>query len=344
MFSRRPPSRRAGEPRGGSGRGTAARCQDARVLDWRPAERKEAESRYAGAFERARAWALERHSEIQQAREEAREVAERLLRQPPRRRDLLMRNHPRYSGWRLASVLLDEVDGWAGRTGDRWAVATVAAGLVRSIGADDGATACDVAGRGLRILAELQLDAGDLAAAGHSLAEARRRLRHGSGDPLARARLLETTGILLAARGRRRGEAFLAGAARLYSDLSESAGEGRARILGALYVLGGEVDPAVAPRAALVAGAASEEPSAARVRGALDELRFGLDLLDPAEDLELYRAASRRLSEVTGFGLAGVGVATTPPYLSPPPGPALGLEGRVAGKGGSAPEGSAAPT
>lgn len=304
----------------GSGKGAAQGLApasganpEARLLHWRPAEPGPRESRYAAAFARARDQALGHHRKIAAARAAAQAAARQLLAEPAERREMLLHNHPRFGathcgGWRLASVLVDEVEGgsWGtpGQTphepphetlAERTRLAELASGLVPEGSPDaddaDGPLAADTAARVWRVLGDLQRRGGDLDAAGLSLARARRHLRRGSGDPLERAALLEASGRLLSARGRRRAWACLAGAAKLYTQLAETDGEARCRVSLALHVLGSGPQPPGAP-------SEPHSPSPGEIREAVDELLFGLDLLDPDAEPELFEAALRRLRQV----------------------------------------------
>jgi|GEM_PF-5343169 len=283
---------------------------EARLLQWRPAEAGHRESRYAAAFARARDTALDHHRELAEARSAIQEAARQLLGEPAERREMLLRNHPRFGdtrcgGWRLAAALIDEVEARDGEGLERSTrLAELAAGLAqRAVGtgtgtatgtgdAAGGRLAADTAARAWRVLGDLQRRQSDLAAASESVARARRHLRRGSGDPLERAALLEATGRVLSARGRRRARAFLAGAAKLYAQLAETDGEARSRVCLALDVLGGSPQsPGGSPQPDALAPA--------EIRQAVDELRFGLDLLDLDSEPELSDAGQRRLREVS---------------------------------------------
>ena len=311
----------------------------ARLLMWRPAETDPEESRYAAAFSHARDVALDHHRQITAARSAVRAAARMLLAEPAERREMLLHNHPRFAaarcgGWRLAAVLVDEVEAMEGEPlEERLRLAELATGLVPEtpVGAAEGATgdgegdsdpsgllAADTAARAWRVLGDLQRRRAELAVAGESLTRARRHQRRGSGDPLERAALREASGHLLAARGRRRARALLAGAAKLYAQLVEIDAEGRCRVCLGLEVLGYE-DPAFealgddphAPGAVPPARYPSVDPSAEEVREALDELHLGLDLLDPVDEPELFEAGRRRLRQLSaGSALeAGPGLA-----------------------------------
>ncbi len=243
---------------------------------------------------------------------------------------MLLHNHPRYGttgygGWRLASVLVDEVEGgsWGtpgqaqGETlAERIRLAELAAGLVPEASSDaddaDGPLAADTAARVWRVLGDLQRRGGDLDAAGRSLARARRHLRRGSGDPLERAALLEASGRLLSARGRPRARACLAGAAKLYTQLAETDGEARCRVSLALHVLGSGPRPPGAP-------SEPHSPSPGEIREAVDELHFGLDLLDPAAEPELFDTALRHLRQVSSRPAMEDGPPLAAPITPPAP-------------------------
>lgn len=260
----------------------------ARVLDWRPARAANRPGRYSDAFARARAWAVERHRHAVSDKSEAKRAAQRLLTAVPERRELLLRNRDGYGGWWLAAVLAEEARRMAvdrPRAGIK--LAELATRVGETLDGEGSALIADVAARAWGALGDLQRQVGDLAAAGESLARARRHLRRGTGEPLIRAEMLESTGRLLADRGRPRARRFLAGAAQVYCDLEETASEGRARVLLALHTL-------------LIQSSGE----------ALKELRLGLERIDRAAEPDLFRAGHRRLAELGAEAPAGSALAS----------------------------------
>ena len=254
-----------------------------RLLAW-PAS---AARRYDGAFEGAMSRVREIEPALLEERAAARRRARRLLGQPPARRRLLVDNHSGYGGWFLAALLLDEAERCVGLA-RRGAVPHQALRLT-ALAVDALAASRhdpeieplveDLRSRAWRVGAEGHRRLGDLEAAAGALAEARRHLRRGSGEPLERALLAESRGNLLAALGRRpRAEALLLAAARRFRRLGDSHLEGRARVTAGLVVAAGA-------------------NAAAGSRGG-ELLRRGLLLLDPARDGELAATAARRLSEI----------------------------------------------
>lgn len=265
-------------PAGGGGNDTAGLA--GRVLPWR---RRDA-GIYEEAFRRAVAGVVAEQLRISDERAAAARAATRLLRHEPRRRELLLRNHPGFGGWWLAATLADEAERrtrGAERPGPRAGggtaveLATLATEVAAALDDEPAAALIeDVTARSWRTLADAQRAAGDLDAAADSLARARRHLRRGTGEPLERAALLESSGLLLAARGRRRARTLLAAAAAVYARLEEPHLEGRARI--ALGLLEGEPRlAAVQLRRGLERVASGAEPElAARGRRRLAELRL----------------------------------------------------------------------
>ena len=239
---------------------------------------------YDDAFRRAIAGAVAAQPRIEGQRAAAGRAAAHLLHHEPRRRDLLLRNHPGFGGWWLAALLADEAE-LCNRARGRHATPATAGGsavelatLATEVAArldDEPAAALveDVTARSWRALADAQRAAGDLEAAADSLARARRHLRRGTGEPLERAALLESTGLLLAARGRHRARTLLAVAAAVYARLAEVHLEGRAR---------------------LALGLLEEEPREAAV-----ELRRGLECLESDAEPELAARGRRRLAELS---------------------------------------------
>jgi hypothetical protein len=258
---------------GGAGRG-------ARILRWR----RPGAGPYEHAFQRALRGALVYQRQVEGQRASAHRLAADLLRQAPGRRELLVRNHPAFGGWWLAALLADAAES-GGHTGGEdlhlASLATEAAAALGPAGAG-AALAEDVNARSWRVLADAQRKAGDLDAAADSLARARRHQRRGTREPLERAALLESSGLLLAARGRGRAAACLAAAASLYARLRERHAEGRARI---------------------TLGLLADDPGQAAVH-----LRRGLECLDAAADRGLAARARRRLA------------ALRPPLVPVPPG------------------------
>ena len=246
---------------GGAGRG-------ARILPWR----RPGVGPYEQAFQRALRGALVYQRQAEGQRASAHRLAADLLQQAPGRRELLLRNHPAFGGWWLAALLADAAE-TRGRTGgEDLHLASLATEAAAAVGAADAEAVLteDVNARSWRVLADAQRKAGDLDAAADSLARARRHQRRGTREPLERAALLESSGLLLAARGRGRAAACLAAAASLYACLRERHPEGRARThLG------------------LLAG----DPGQAAVH-----LRRGLECLDAAAEPDIAERARRRLA------------------------------------------------
>ncbi len=245
----------------------------ARILPWRGA------GIYERAFQRALQGAVALQRQVENQRAAARRAAGALLHRAPEHRGLLLRNHPAYGGWWLAALLADEAETRHGAGGEPdVGLATLATEAASALdgGAPEAALVADVTARSWRVLADAQRGAGDLAAAAESLARARSHLRRGTREPLERAALLESSGLLLAARGRRRARACLAAAAKLYARLEERHLEGRSRLsLG------------------LLDGLSDDEP-----RQAAAELRRGLDRLDAGAEPDLAARARRRLAEL----------------------------------------------
>ena len=103
----------------------------------------------------------------------------------------------------------------------------------------------DLASRAWTTLGCAELAAGDDPAAERSFAEARRRLRSGTGDPLEEARLLMAESLLLARQGRlRQASRLLARVAATGRRLDDDALSGKARVLQG-FLAGAESLPAL---------------------------------------------------------------------------------------------------
>jgi tetratricopeptide (TPR) repeat protein len=171
----------------------------------------------------ARALAVERA-------EAPRRVVE-LLEHPPERREMLMRNHPRFQTWGLLERLIDRVKE------ETWEAPEEAADLARL--ALSLADCLDVAYYGAERIDDLisrtwgyagnaRRVASDFTGAGEAFEKALRHLRKGTGDPLERALLLDLKASLL--REQRRFDAamhLLTRALRIYRDLGETHRAGR---------------------------------------------------------------------------------------------------------------------
>jgi len=293
-FGRRPHD---GGTAPGAGGGDAA-GRAARVLPWRRPDT----GLYDDAFRRAIAGAVAAQPRIEGQRAAAGRAAASLLHHEPRRRDLLLRNHPGFGGWWLAALLADEAEQCnraRGRSatpatagGSAVELATLATEVAGRLDGEPAALIEDVTARSWRALADARRAGGDLEAAADALARARRHLRRGTGEPLERAALLESTGLLLAARGRHRARTLLALAAAVYARLEEVHLEGRVR---------------------LALGLLEEEP-----RRAAMELRRGLDRLESDAEPELAARGRRRLAELLPCRLP-----PSPPPVHPALRPAL---------------------
>lgn len=218
-----------------------------RVLAWRDGGRRG--GGYDSAFDAALQRTLETEARLQSAKAGALDHRRRLLSQPPPRRHLLVDNDARYGGWWLAWLLLDEAEAQLATKpveAQRWvdlALEALRDGEPARAGRDDteaeggvdpdGAWEPldeDVRARAWRLRAEARHRLGDLASAVRCLARSQRHRRHGTGEPLERALLLECRGRLLAARGRRhRAARLLRRAARELYRLRDDHLEGRAR-------------------------------------------------------------------------------------------------------------------
>jgi tetratricopeptide (TPR) repeat protein len=171
----------------------------------------------------ARALAVERA-------EASRRIVE-LLEHPPERREMLMRNHPRFQTWGLLERLIERVREETFQDPEEaTALARLALFLADYLNvAYYGAERVeDLRGRTWGYAANARRVASDLTGAEQAFDKALRHLRKGTGDPLERALLLDLKSSLLREQ-RRFDEAMqlLTRALRIYRDLGETYRAGR---------------------------------------------------------------------------------------------------------------------
>jgi tetratricopeptide (TPR) repeat protein len=171
----------------------------------------------------ARALAVERA-------EASRRIVE-LLEHPPERREMLMRNHPRFQTWGLLERLIERVREETFQDPEE---ATDLARLALSLADFLDASYYgperidDLRGRTWAYAGNARRVASDLPGAEKAFDKAIRHLRQGTGDPLERALLLDLRSSLL--RDQRRFDAamsLLLRALRTYRDLGETHRAGR---------------------------------------------------------------------------------------------------------------------
>jgi tetratricopeptide (TPR) repeat protein len=172
---------------------------------------------------RARILAVERA-------EAPRRVVE-LLEHPPERREMLMRNHPRFQTWGLLERLIERVrEETFEDPEDAVDLSQMAISLADCLDAAYyGAERIeDLRGRAWGYAGNARRVASDLMGAEEAFEKALRHLRKGTGDPLERALLLDLKASLL--REQRRFDAamhLLKRALRIYRDLGETHLAGR---------------------------------------------------------------------------------------------------------------------
>lgn len=171
----------------------------------------------------ARALAVERA-------EAPRRIVE-LLEHPPERREMLMRNHPRFQTWGLLERLIERVrEETFQNPEEAAALACLALSLADFLDASYyGAERIDdLRGRTWAYVGNARRVASDLLGAERAFDTALRYLRQGTGDPLERALLLDLKSSLL--RDQRRFEGavnLLLRALRVYRDIGETHRAGR---------------------------------------------------------------------------------------------------------------------
>jgi tetratricopeptide (TPR) repeat protein len=169
---------------------------------------------------------------------------------PPERREMLMRNHPRFQTWGLLECLIERV---RERTFEspRAALDLARLGLALAECLDAGYYGAerieDLRGRTWGFIANARRVASDLAGAEEAFETATGHLRMGTGDPLERALFLDLRASLR--RDQRRldtAKHLLLRALRLYEDVGETHRAGRILIsLSTLHEHGGTPERAI---------------------------------------------------------------------------------------------------
>jgi tetratricopeptide (TPR) repeat protein len=154
-----------------------------------------------------------------------------LLEHPPERREMLMRNHPRFQTWGLLERLIERVrEETFENPREALALARLALALADCLEADYYGTERieDLRGRTWGYMGNARRVASDFSGAEEAFEKALYSLRKGTGDPLERALLLDLKSSLL--RDQRRFDAathLLMRALRVYRDVGETHRAGR---------------------------------------------------------------------------------------------------------------------
>ncbi len=206
---------------------------------------------YDAALDRSLARSLAQEDSIARERAEAPRLLERLLDQPPERRDLLLRNHAHYQTWSLADLILDRSasaalqDSRPSEDLARLALRVVGYLDPRRYGRerleDLRAKTWSRIGNALRIRAELT-------AADAAFAKGFAHLRRGTGDPLERAVCLDLkTSLLLAHRRFDEAERLQERVIAAFLQTGERHLAGRALLgLGTIVSIGGDPEMGIA--------------------------------------------------------------------------------------------------
>lgn len=186
---------------------------------------------YGPAIKAAESALLVRAHTLAVERAEAPRRVVELLEHPPERREMLIRNHPRFQTWGLLERLIERVrEETFGQPEEAVELSRLALSLAGCLDvAYYGAERIeDLRGRAWGYAGNARRVASDLMGAEESFEAALRHLRKGTGDPLERALLLDLKASLL--REQRRFDAamhLLTRALRIYKDLGETHRAGR---------------------------------------------------------------------------------------------------------------------
>lgn len=186
---------------------------------------------YGPAIEAAeRSLRVHAHALAIERAEAPRRVVE-LLEHPPERREMLMRNHPRFQTWGLLEKVIERVREETFETPrEAMDLARLALALADCLDTDYYGLERieDLRGRTCGYLGNARRVASDHPGAGEAFDKALRHLRKGTGDPLERALLLDLKSSLL--RDQRRfndATHLLMRALRVYRDVGETHRAGR---------------------------------------------------------------------------------------------------------------------
>lgn len=186
---------------------------------------------YGPAIEAAERSLLIRERTLTGERAEAPRRVVELLEHPPERREMLIRNHPRFQTWGLLERLIERVrEETLEDPEEAVDLSQLALSLADCLDTTYyGAERIeDLKGRAWGYAGNARRVASDFTGAEEAFEKALRHLRKGTGDPLERALLLDLKASLL--RERRRFDAamhLLTRALRIYRDLGETHRAGR---------------------------------------------------------------------------------------------------------------------
>jgi len=164
-------------------------------------------SGYDKVIDRAAQSSETRRASLARERAEAPKYLERLLDQPPERRDLLLRNHPRYQTWSLAELILERSAEEALR-GSRPSeeLGRLALAVTERLDRDYYGTERieDLKARSWSRIGNALRIRSDLAGAEAAFERGFAHLRRGTGDPMEKATCLDLKASLLRAQRRLR--------------------------------------------------------------------------------------------------------------------------------------------